>query len=145
MIDKLFASFRKDEAPADPEASMHAAVAALLIEAARADEDYTEEERAMIDRMLARRFGLEAGAARALRERAEADQEAANDLYGFTKHLKDGLDREGKLSLIEDLWRIVLSDEARDPHEEMVVRRVVGLLHMEDTDSTAARQRAERG
>ena len=98
----------------------------------------------MIGRLLARQFGLDAGAASALRDEAETAQAGANDLYGFSRVVKEGLDRDGKMALIEDMWRVALSDDARDPHEEMVIRRLVGLIHLEDKDSTEARRRAER-
>ena len=142
MIGKLFAGFKKEETQTEEDA-LPRAFAAMLIEAARADEEYTDEERRMIDRMLMAKFGLENGPAQTLRIEAETDQAEANDLYKFTSVLKDGLDREGKIALLEDLWRIVLSDEDRDPHEEMVLRRLVGLIHLEDRDSQLARQRVE--
>ena len=144
MIGKLFAGFKKEETQTEADA-LPRAFAAMLIEAARADEDYTEEERRLIDRTLAAKFSLTSEEAGALRTQAEADQAASNDLYKFTSVLKDGLDRDGKIALIEDLWRVVLSDEERDPHEEMVIRRLVGLIHLEDTDSHRARQRVEAG
>ena len=144
MLDRLFRRFRQeDEAPQNDNA-VPRAVACLLVEAARADDVYTDAEREMIGRLLARQFGLDAGAASALRDEAEAAQADASDLYGFSRVVKEGLDRDGKMALIEDMWRVALSDDARDPHEEMVIRRLVGLIHLEDKDSTEARRRAER-
>ncbi|WP_051881371.1 TerB family tellurite resistance protein [Parvularcula oceani] len=142
MLGKLFAGFKKEETQTEEDA-LPRAVAALLVEAARADEDYTDDERRVIDRVLKAKFGLGAEDAHALRTVAETDQAEANDLYRFSSVVKDGLDREGKMALIEDMWAIALTDEHRDPHEEQVIRRLVGLLHLEDRDSTAARRRAE--
>ncbi|MBB4658361.1 TerB family tellurite resistance protein [Parvularcula dongshanensis] len=142
MLGKLFEGFKKEE-PKDEAASVPRALAALLVEAARADEDYTDAERAVIDRVLERRFSMSRDEARTTRIEAETDQAEASDLYGFSHVVRDGLDREGKLGLIEDMWRVVLTDETRDPFEEQVIRRLVGLLHLEDTDSTTARRRAE--
>ncbi|MEM1379259.1 MAG: TerB family tellurite resistance protein [Pseudomonadota bacterium] len=145
MLDKLFRNFQKstDNASGDKDDAVAQAVAALLVEAARADEDYTDTERVLIDRILKGQFTLSDEDAANLRAKAEEAQAEANDLYGFSRVVKDGLDRDGKMQLIEDMWRIVLSDEARDPHEEMVIRRLVGLIHLEDRDSTEARRRAE--
>ncbi len=142
MLGKLFAGFKKEETQTEEDA-LPRAVAALLVEAARADEDYTDDERRVIDRVLKAKFSLSAEDAHALRTVAETDQAEANDLYRFSSVVKDGLDREGKMALIEDMWAIALTDEHRDPHEEQVIRRLVGLLHLEDRDSTAARRRAE--
>ncbi|MEM9840882.1 MAG: TerB family tellurite resistance protein [Pseudomonadota bacterium] len=144
MLDSLFRKFRgeaeTEEAKTDP---LQRAVAALLVEAARADEDYTETEKALIDRLLAGQFALSADQTAALRAEAEAAQAEANDLYGFSRVVKDELSREGKMQLIEAMWRVVLTDDHRDPHEEMVIRRLVGLIHLEDRDSTEARRKAE--
>ena len=142
MIGELFAGFKRQETQTEEDA-LPRAFAAMLIEAARADEAYTDEERRLIDRTLAAKFGLSRDEASTLRIEAETDQAAANDLYKFTSVLKDGLDRQGKIELIEDLWRVVLTDDERDPHEEMVIRRLVGLIHLEDRDSQLARQRVE--
>ncbi|WOI54079.1 TerB family tellurite resistance protein [Parvularcula sp. LCG005] len=143
MLDKLFAQFRKDQNNDAVEAdALPLAFTALLVEAARADEEYTDEERAMIDHLVAAQFGKTQAEAKALRDQAEQEQAAANDLYGFSRVVKEGLDREGKLKLIEDMWMIALTDEQKAPYEEMIIRRLVGLIHLEDTDSTAARHRA---
>ena len=144
MIGRLFAGFKKEETQTEEDA-LPRAYAAILVEAARADEDYTEEERRLIDRTLGAKFSLAPTDAEALRAAAEADQAEANDLYKFTSVLKDAMSREEKIHLIEDLWRVVLSDDSRDPHEEMVIRRLLGLIHLEDTESHRARQRVEAG
>ena len=144
MLERLFRSFRKDESPEEETAQdLSHAFAALLVEAARADEEYTDEERALVDKFLKRQFSIDAAQALAIRTAAEAAQDKAHDLYQFSRVVKDGLDRDGKMQLIEDMWRIVLSDDHRDPHEEMVIRRLIGLIHLEDRDSAEARRRAE--
>ena len=142
MIGNLFAGFKKEETQTEEDA-LPRAFAALLVEAARADEDYTDQERRLIDRTLATKFALSAPDAAALRVAAEADQAEANDLYKFTSVLKDAMSREEKIALIEDLWRVVLTDDTRDPHEEMVIRRLLGLIHLEDRESQLARRRVE--
>jgi uncharacterized tellurite resistance protein B-like protein len=143
MLDKLFQNLRgkPDEVPTED--TLPQATAAVLVEAARADETYTDEERVLIDRMLMRRFSLAETEASNLRSEAEAAQQAANDLYQFTRVIKDRMSREEKIALVEDLWRIVLSDDERDPHEEMVIRRLLGLIHLTDQESAEARRRAE--
>ena len=75
--------------------------------------------------------------------KAEEAQAEANDLYGFSRVVKDKLDHAGKCQLIEDMWVIALSDAEKAPYEEMIIRRLVGLIHLEDIDSAAARRRAE--
>jgi len=145
MLDRLFARFRSaDNAePETDQGGLAHAVTALLVEAARADEDYTEIERTTIKAMLAKQFELDEAGTESILAKAETAQAEANDLYQFSRVVKDELDRDGKMKLIEDMWRVVLTDDARDPHEEMVIRRLIGLIHLEDRDSTEARRRAE--
>lgn len=144
MLDKLFKTFRGQvAAPTDEAGDLRQAVTALLVEAARADEVYTDEEKALITQMIKRRYGLSDEEAAALRAEAEEAQAASNDMYAFSRLVKTGLERDEKMSLVEDMWRIVLSDDERDPHEEMIIRRLIGLIYLEDTDSAEARRRAE--
>lgn len=123
--------------------STELAVAALLVEAARADENYTDLERTLIKRALAAQFLLDAEAANALLAAGEAAQAEALDLHRFTRVAK-AMAAEDKLALVERLWTVILSDGARDPHEDALVRRVCGLIYVSDPESGVARAHAAR-
>ncbi|MHA7872607.1 MAG: tellurite resistance TerB family protein [Hyphococcus sp.] len=116
------------------------ALAALLVEAARADEEYADHEIAIIDRVLAQRFGLTPDQTHALRAKAEAAQAEALDIQRFTKIAK-GMPREEKVLFVEALWEIVLSDGVRDKYEDALIRRICGLIYLDDPESGAARAR----
>ena len=141
MLDKLFDRF-KNESVADqaPEEPLELAFAALLVEAARADETYDEREAVIIERALKQRFSLSDAKANELRHKAEAAQAGASDIHRFTKIAK-AMSRSEKIELIEDLWGIVLSDGERDPYEETLIRQICGLIYVDDQDSGAARSR----
>lgn len=117
------------------------AIAALLVEAARSDDVYVEDERLMIDRVLAERFGLSTEEADALRVRGEAAQAEAVDLVRFTRAIKDAVPYEDRISVVEALWRVILADEEIDHEESALVRRLAGLLYVSDPDAGLARQR----
>lgn len=134
---------RKKAKPGESQSSIGLSVAALLVEAARADEHYADEEKALIERALVSHFGIAAADAAALREKAEAAQADAADLYRFTKDAK-ALSAGAKIALIESLWRIILSDNRKHSFEDALVRRVCGLIYVDDVESGAARQRVER-
>ncbi len=143
MLDKLFSSFSRDRNDSAPdESALPKAIAALLVEAARADEDYTDLERELIDKILRRQFDIDGATAQEIRTDAEAAQAAAHDMYGFSRVVKEQLDYTERTQLIEDMWVIALSDVSSEPYEEMIIRRLLGLIHVEDVDSTAARHRA---
>ena len=140
MFDKLFDRFKTEAPEESAGAQLELAFAALLVEAARIDEDYSEKEMAIIENALTKRFGLSSGDASALRAKAEAAQSGATDIQRFTKIAK-AMSRAEKIELIEELWEIVLSDGARDPYEETLIRQICGLIYVDDQDSGAARAR----
>jgi len=143
MFDKFFkkkhagSDANEQAADADP---MQLALAVLCVEAARADENYEAHEIAIIDRFLAKRFTLSPEDAAALRARAEAAQTEALDIQRFTKVAKE-MSSEEKINFVEHLWRIVLSDGDRDPFEDTLIRRICGLIYVNDPESGAARAR----
>jgi len=142
MFDKFFDRF-KNEAPneASEAQALELAFAALLVEAARVDENYDASEIEIIDRALAAKFDLDQAAAKALREKAESAQANATDIQRFTRIAK-GMAQPDKIALIEELWEVVLADGARDPYEETLIRQICGLIYVDDQDSGAARARA---
>lgn len=141
MFRKIFGGPEKSEkAPEADERPL--AVAALMVEAARADERYDVREAAIIDRSLASLYDLSAEQAAELRGRAEDKQRDALDIQRFTRIAKE-MATEEKISLVEILWEIVLSDGERDPFEDALIRRVCGLIYLDDPQSGAARARVE--
>ena len=142
MLDALFARFKSESDAGQPEEDpLELAFAALLVEAARADETYDEREAIIIERSLKQRFSLTDAKAADLRHRAEAVQAEATDIHRFTKIAK-AMSRDEKIELLEELWEIVLSDGDRDPYEETLIRQICGLIYIDDQDSGAARKRA---
>lgn len=140
MIDFLRSLLNAPAAPSQaPDAVV--AVAALLVEAARADADYTAAEAATIARFLAEMFGLDPGAAAAARNAGEAAQAGAADLVRFTRVVKTALAPSERVALMEALWRVVVSDDHRDPHEDALLRKLAPLIAVSDRESAEARRR----
>jgi uncharacterized tellurite resistance protein B-like protein len=83
-------------------------------------------------------------AAADLRDRGEAAQSEAADLVRFTRVVKSALDEDERAALMEALWRIVLIDHHRDPHEDALLRRLAPLLAISDHESAAARRKVLR-
>ena len=141
MLEKLFGRFTKSNAAEARETDdLPVAVAALLVAAARADEHYDAHEAALIDKALTAKFELDAAGAAALRAKGEAEQARATDIQRFTR-LAKAMSREDKIVLLEALWEVVLSDGARDAYEDTLMRRICGLIYVDDQDSGAARAR----
>jgi uncharacterized tellurite resistance protein B-like protein len=128
-----------------PPADARSAIAAVLVMAARADDAYADAEKAMIDGLLARRYGLSAAAAAALRAEGEAAEAEALDLYQFTKAIKQAVPHEERVAVVEALWAVILADAGRDPHEDSLMRQLVDRLGLSAMDSALARQRVAGG
>ena len=133
---------RPDRLPT-PEANL--ALAALLVRLARADGTYTAVEQSRIDRVLAAREGLGEVAAMSLRMDAEKLESEAPDTVRFTRALKDAVPLAERVSLIEALWSIALTDGDRADEEDQMLRLVTNLLGVSDVESGLARQRVTRG
>lgn len=145
MLDKLLAALRGEAGQdRDPVEAGRVAIAAVLVEAARSDGGYLDGERAMIDRVLAERFGLAPQAAAALRRRGEEAQAEAVDLVRFTRAIKDAVPHEDRVAVIEAVWRVIYADGALDADEDSLVRRLCGLLYVPDVDAGLARHRVSR-
>ena len=139
-LRKLF-SARSEPAGAGQE-ERAIAIAALLVEAAVADQKYAGSERALIARLLVSEFGVAIDAVDEIVAEAEKRQKNSVDLHRFASEAKR-FSPEEKIALIEALWRIALSDGEKDSFEDMLVRRVCGLIHVSDVDSGLARRRVQ--
>ena len=127
-----------------PDAEARLALAALLVRVARADGLYAMEEVERIDRILTRRYDLDAFQAARLRAEAEDLEQAAPDTIRFTKALKDAIPLSERTALVEALWSVALADGLRDADEDQQLRLMAHLLGLSDMDSAMARKRAER-
>jgi uncharacterized tellurite resistance protein B-like protein len=143
FLRKLIEPTDDRSAPRDPVE----AVAALMVEAARADGDFDLGEREAIVRLLGALFDLDRIAAEAALRRGEAAQAAAADVVQFTRVVKTGLSAEERAALLEALWSVVFADGARDPHEDALMRKLAPLIAMTDRESAEERRRvlAARG
>ena len=118
------------------------AVAALLIEAARMDDDFNGAERTAIERLLAERFELEPAAVRALVEQAEEAVRHSTQFFPFTQQICRQMEPEERVQIIEMLWEVAYADGSLDPEEDMLLRRIAGLIYVSDGERGAARKRA---
>ena len=110
------------------------ATAALLLELARADFSESSAEIEAIVHLLQRRFALDEAAVRQLIKDAGKRADRAVSLHEFTHRLNRELPEGDKLAIVEMLWRVSHADGRIDKHEEHLVQRIAGLLHVSDRD-----------
>lgn len=141
MFDFLKTILPSGADDADDEVDSQLALGALMVEAALQDDQYDSGEKAAIERVLRAEFDLSEKEAITLREKAETAQADSVGLFRFTQAVKEGWPIEERVAVIERLWEIALSDGARDPAEDALIRQICGLIGVQDRDSGLARQR----
>lgn len=117
------------------------AAAALMVEVAARDGDFSAGERAVIERLLQDHFALDAVAAKAMVDGVVSLHEDASDVFRFTSALNRRFSPEERLQIVELLWEVVYADGEAHHYETNLMRRLAGLLHLEDADVGAARKR----
>jgi uncharacterized tellurite resistance protein B-like protein len=137
-IRKLLAGPEAQPARRD---DLQIAVAVLLVEAARMDDHFDEQERAVIEQLLGHRFQLSREETRELLAAAEETADRSLQLHPFTRLTVERMEPKKRIRLIEMLWEVAYADGKLDPDEDLLLRRVAGLIYVSDEDRVAARQR----
>lgn len=117
------------------------ALAALLIEAATSDEEYSDPEREMISVVLKRHFSLSDEDAETVIKNAEVEHGQSHQLLYFTRTIKDSFPIEDRVEIVEMLWEIAYADGELSQYEANLVRRICGLIYVDDVESGKAKKR----
>ena len=104
-------------------------VCALLIHAAKIDENYTENEKDIIKKTLLELGSTEKDLSQIIKE-ANIIEEDSNQILDFTKEVKN-LPEKDKIKIIEALWCIIYSNKDADIYETNLMRRLAGLLYVD--------------
>ena len=124
------------------EEELRLAAAALLVEAARMDESFDDSERERIVELVRWRFDLTDEEASMLVDRAWVTAATAIELDGFAQPIRQAFEAGQRIRLIEMMWDVACADGTLDTMESDLIRRVAGLLFVDERDSGAARRRA---
>tara|TARA_B100001121_G_C18487131_1_gene525450 strand:+ start:284 stop:697 length:414 start_codon:yes stop_codon:yes gene_type:complete len=104
-------------------------ICALLIHAAKIDENYTDAEEKIIKETLIE-LGLEKDKTSETINNAKIIEENSNQILDFTKEVKN-LPEKDKIKIIEALWSIIFSNKDADIYETNLMRRLAGLLYID--------------
>ena len=129
----MLKNFFKKKEEKDPN-NKNVLIIALLIHAAKIDENYTENEKKIIKNVIVDLNEINSNQADELLKLAEEKEKESNQIIGFTKEIKK-YSMEFRLKIIEIIWKIVYSDDANDNYESNLIRRVCGLLYLSDIDN----------
>ena len=105
-------------------------VASLLIHAAKIDEVYTDDEKEIIKKTLIT-LGAETSNINKIMSDATLNEKNSNQILDFTREVKNMAEID-KIKIIESLWEIVYSNKNADVYETNLMRRLAGLLYIDN-------------
>ena len=105
-------------------------IAALLIHAARIDENYSSEEKEIIKKTLIE-IGVKKENLENIIKKAENIESNSVQILDYTKEVKN-MNDDKKIKIIETLWRIIFSNNKADIYETNLMRRLEGLLYIDN-------------
>ena len=105
-------------------------ITALLIHAAKIDENYSEKEKKIIKDFV-NKFQSNVDTQKKILDEAEKLESDSNQLLNFTNIIKKN-EKIDKYMIIEQLWKIIISDSNSDQYETNLMRRICGLIYFPD-------------
>ena len=115
----------------------------LLVEAALIDEEFGEDEKKIIFNILKKQFKEESSKSinKIIAEAIDSFNNLS-DLITHTKKIKENWKLDDRINIIEMLWKVCLVDGQLEPYEDMLIRRISGLIYVDDKDRNLAKKRA---
>lgn len=142
FLDQLTASIEAPT-PAGQEHALQLSTAVLLIEVMRADPTIAPSERDAVLHALRTKFALAEQELHSLLELAHETAQTAYDYQRFTSLLNERFSQPQKIAVVEAMWQVAYADDHLDAHENHVISKVAGLLHVTHGEYIAAKMRAK--
>jgi uncharacterized tellurite resistance protein B-like protein len=144
----MFRSFFKkkinDESKKSSTAEDHMfTIACVLVEAALVDNNFGNDEKNIIIKLLQKQYKIKKiqDINDILNDAIEACKNSS-DLITYTKNIKQNWPIEKRIEVIEMLWKVCLVDGVLEPYEDMLIRRVAGLIYVDDKNRNLAKKNA---
>lgn len=115
------------------------AAAALYIDMAKADTDYSDDEREKIVLILKELFHEDDDYVRELMEDSEVELKKSISVYEFASEINKYFSQDEKYELIKNLWRIIFTDDTVDIYEEHLLKQIAGTLNLDRQNIIASK------
>ena len=119
-----------------------ATITALLVEAAMADGALDPDEGALILDLLTAQVALSPADAQTMLDEAIAEHNTRIEIHGLVRQIRTDTEMEDRIIILEMIWVVVLADGQIDKHESQLMRRLAGLLFIDDVEAGLAAKRA---
>jgi len=130
---------QKAETHKFPGKKYQVATAALLVEIAKADGDFSVDERKRIINLMKKDFDLDDECVDELMELSEQKVRDSISVYEFTSVINETFSQSEKLELLKNLWRIIYEDGKLDSHEDRLIKIIGSTMNIEHKDIIAAK------
>ena len=117
-------------------------VCALLIHAAKIDENFSLEEEKIIEQTLLK-FKAKSDDLKKIITKAKEIEENSNQILNFTREVKN-MSEVNKVKIIEALWQIIYSNNQADIYEMSLMRRLAGLLYIDSKTMGDIKERVKK-
>lgn len=118
---------------------IHIAAAALYIDMAKADTDYSDDEKEKIFTILKDLFQEDEEYIRELMTETEQELKKSISVYEFGSVLNENFSAGQKYQLLKNLWKIIFTDDTVDIYEEHLIKQIAGTLNLDRQDVIAAK------
>ena len=132
------------DTPRNREEQTRIAASVILLEAAYADHECTDEELDHVISTMRSDFNLSKKHAEDLLELAHRERRQAVDLFEFTNHINNEFSKQEKKEVLEAVWRIIHSDGLLEKHEDHFARKLTHLLRLSHNDMIDAKLKARK-
>ncbi len=133
IVKRFFGKTTEEGSRASGQVTEHdirVATCALLVEIARIDQEFTQNEMETLLSILKEKYGLSKEYADALIVKAEKELEESVDLWQFARLINENYSNEEKIEIIETLWRIVYVDGKMNKYEHYLMNKLKNLLRL---------------
>ena len=117
-------------------------IASLLIECAKEDGDFSDDEIIKIKSLLNTKLNINGNDVNAIFDAALEITQDNVEIYSLTKDIRDNFSHEEILKIIEYMWAVMLADGHVDDFEAALMRKIIGLFHLTGRDSSIAKENA---
>ena len=117
-------------------------ITALLVEAAMADGALDVDERSRILHLLSDQLELGTSDAQVILDEAIAAHNTRVEIHSLVRQIRTDTEMEDRIIILEMIWVVVLADNHIDEHESQLMRRLAGLLFIDDVEAGLAAKRA---
>lgn len=134
---------KKKQIPQDTEITDDIlAIISVLVEAANIDEVFEEREKNIISTIIQKQFSIsDIKLINETIDKVNKSLAESGDLVSHTKKIKNSWSLDKRKKIIEMLWKVCLVDNSLDPYEDMLIRKIAGLLYVDPKDCNEAKQK----